>query len=123
MTDALPKPPTGLRAGGRRLWATITGEFDLAEHEARLLTEACRTVDTLDSLDVAVRRDGVLGPDGRPHPAAIEARQQKIALARILASLRLPSGDEGESTRPQRRVGTRGVYAMGNGTARPWGVA
>lgn len=120
--EALPKPPAGVRAGGRRLWESVTSEYELAEHEALLLREACRTVDLLDSLDAAIRRDGALGPDGRAHPAAVEARQQRIALARILASLRLPAGDEDEG-RPQRRVGVRGTYALGGGQGRPWVVA
>lgn len=114
----VPRPPTGTKASGKRLWESVVGEFELEEHELALLREAVRTVDLLDALDVAVRRDGVLGPDGRAHPAAVEARQQKIALARVLAALRLPSGDE-SAARPQRRVGARGVYAVGGGSSRP----
>jgi hypothetical protein len=53
----------------------------------------------------------------RVHPAYTEARQQQIALARVLAALRLPSGDE-EAGRPQKRVGVRGPYALGTGPAR-----
>jgi hypothetical protein len=88
--------------------------FDLDEHEARLLLEAARTVDLLDELDAAIRRDGAIveSPQGRKaHPGAVEARQQRIALARILAALRLPSGDEAEQ-RPQRRGGVRGTYGI-----------
>jgi len=58
----------------------------------------------------------VASPQGvKAHPAAVEARQQRIALARILASLRLPSGDEGDrkaGARPSRRVGVRGTYGI-----------
>jgi hypothetical protein len=44
----------------------------------------------------------------------VEARQQRIALARLLAALRLPSGEEGEQDRrPQRRMGVRGVGMSG----------
>lgn len=106
------RPPAGTRAAGRRLWESITGEFELDEHELALLREAVRTVDVLDQLDATVRRDGLMvnSPQGdRVHPAVVEARQQKIALARILAALRMPAGDEGDA-RPQRRSGVRGVY-------------
>jgi hypothetical protein len=51
----------------------------------------------------------------RTHPAVIEARQQRLTLARLLAALRLPAGDEQDvqpNRRPQRRSGARGVYAM-----------
>ena len=52
------------------------------------------------------------------HPAAVEHRQQAIAYARLAAALRLPAGEDGdEDRRPQRRIGARGVYAMGGGPA------
>lgn len=92
--------------------------YELDEHERALLVEAVRTVDLLADLDAAVRRDGALvdSPQGtKAHPAAPEARQQRIALARLLASLRLPAGDVGDEApgrRPQRRVGVRGVYGI-----------
>lgn len=83
-----------------------------------LLVEAVRTVDLLDVLDAAVRNDGpvIETPQGRrAHPAAVEARQQRIALARLLAALRMPAGEEGDvqtSARPQRRGRARGVYLV-----------
>lgn len=55
-------------------------------------------------------------PQGtKAHPAAVEARAQKIALARLLAALRLPAGaedDQASGRRPQRRSGPRGVYGI-----------
>jgi len=118
MTENAPAPPTGTRAGGRRLWESVAGLYDLDEHESALLTEAVRTVDALDALDAKVRREGVIvtGPQGdRAHPALVEARQQRITLARLLAALRVPQGAEGDeqaSARPQRRGGARGVYGI-----------
>src|SRR5664280_3930331 len=112
------KAPAGSKAPGRALWASVVDGYDLDEHELALLREAIRTVDLLDELDAAIRRDGALieTPQGlHAHPAAVEARQQRIALARILAALRLPAGAEGDeqaSARPQRRSGARGVYGI-----------
>ena len=111
----IPRPPVGTRAAGRRLWEAVVRDFDLAEHEEVLLREACRTLDLLDELAAAVRRDGPLTAEGKAHPAAVEARAQRIALARLLAALRLPAGEVGDhqaSARPQRRVGARGVYGI-----------
>ncbi|WP_433361924.1 hypothetical protein ACQPZX_29395 [Actinoplanes sp. CA-142083] len=125
MSEA-PKPPTGLRAGGQRLWDSITGEFELDEHELSLAREVCRTVDQVDELESIVRRDGAIieSPQGlKTHPAMVEARQQRIALARLLAALRMPAGDEGDKVqgrrehRPQRRSGVRGVYGIKGGKA------
>lgn len=112
------KAPTGLRDAGKRLWRSVLDDYELDEHERAMLLEACRSVDLLDQLDTAVRRDGAMvdSPQGaKAHPAAVEARQQKIALARLLAALRLPAGadgDQAEGRRPQRRVGARGVYGI-----------
>jgi len=118
---AVPDAPEGGRAAGRRLWSSVVEEFDLEEHELALLREATRTVDLLDEVDATVRRDGavIVTAEGHPraHPAAIEARQQRVTLARVLAALRMPSGDE-PASRPQRRVGVRGTYATGGGAPR-----
>jgi hypothetical protein len=113
-----PRPPAGLRAPGRRLWASIIDSYDLDEHELALVVEAVRTVDLCDTLDAAVRKDGPLieSPQGlKAHPAAVEARQQRIALARLLAALRMPAGegaDQAQDRRPQRRGGVKGVYQI-----------
>lgn len=116
--DSTLRRPTGLRASGRALWDAVTSDFDLDEHEVALLREAARTADLLADLDAAVRRDGPLveSPQGqKAHPAAVEARQQRIAFARLVAALRLPQGEEGDrqaGARPQRRVGVRGTYGI-----------
>lgn len=103
--------PGGLRTAGRALWADVTGDYELEQHEAVLLREACRAADRLDELNEIVAAEGVLLHSGdRPHPALVEARQQSIALSRLVASLRLPSGEEGG--RPQRRGAARGAYGV-----------
>lgn len=115
----IAKPPAGTKAGGRRLWRSVLVEYELEEHELALLREACRAVDLLDDLAALVAKEGLTttGPHGsKVHPAAVEARQQRIALARVLAALRLPAGDEDapeKDRRPQRRMGVRGVYNTG----------
>jgi hypothetical protein len=47
-------------------------------------------------------------------PLLVEQRQQSLVLARLLASLRLPSGEtaEGDLVRPQRRGAARGSYGI-----------
>jgi phage terminase small subunit len=110
------------KAAGRRLWRSILREYVLEEHELALLREMTRTVDQLDDLAAVVAKDGLMvrGPrlTERVHPAVVEARQLRIALARLAAALRLPAGDEGSedakvgTRRPQRRVGARGVYQL-----------
>ncbi len=123
MTTNHPRPPRGTGRAGAALWRAVLAEYELEEHELLLLREAVRTVDVLDDLALLVARDGaVVGSSqgDRAHPALVEARQQRIALARLLAALRLPAGEEsegGRDRRPQRRVGVRGVYGVVGGVA------
>lgn len=105
--------PAALRPAGRKLWDWVAAEFDFEEHDRALLFEACRTVDLIGDLHAVVEAEGPVidSPQGRKaHPAAVEVRQQRITLARLLSALRIPTEDE---ERPQRRSGARGVYQIG----------
>lgn len=109
----IPDPPAGLRRSGKALWRSVLRDYELEEHEHQLLREACRTVDLLDSLQVVLERDGVLSESSqgvRTHPAATELRQQRIAFARLLTALRIPTGED--AGREQARGGVRGVYGV-----------
>lgn len=101
--------PRGLKPAGRKLWDVSTDECEWAEHELALLEEACRVRDRIVELDAAVVTDGLMIPSSqgsRIHPAVAEARQQRLALARLLATLQIPSLDD---DLPAAR-GVRGVY-------------
>ena len=110
------KTPSGLKAGGRKLWRSVTDDYELGEHELSVLLEAARTVDALDQLQAIVRDEGVtnVSPQGvRAHPALVEARQQRVTLAKLIASLRIPfEEDENTGKAPQKRVGTRALSAV-----------
>jgi len=118
-TNAVPKAPVGTGPRGRKLWADVLGVYELDHHELVLLVEMVRTADMLDTLHAIVTKEGAmtrtLAGEPRAHPALVEARQLRIAFARLAASLRLPAGDEGEPKalrRPQRRSHARGVYSL-----------
>ncbi|WP_373234859.1 terminase [Mycobacterium marinum] len=114
----IPSPPRGTGPSGRALWRDITGRYELEQHEEALLREMTRCVDQLDALHAITERDGLVveGPHGsKAHPALTAAQQQRICLARLAASLRLPAGEQDESSalrRPQRRGAARGVYSI-----------
>jgi hypothetical protein len=119
-------PPEGLAVSGRRLWASLTTEYELDVHEQLLLTQACRTIDLLDSLAEDLRTAPRTMTNARgdliSHPSLNEHRQQSLTLARLLASLRLPQGDEDDVARPQRR-GVRVAYVKHlreQQQGRPW---
>lgn len=118
VAGSAPKPPKGAGSAGRALWRSIVAEYELEQHELALLEACVRTVDVLAALEARVAADGPLlasSQGDRAHPALVEARQQRITLARLFAALRLPAGDEAEGAerRPQRRSGVRGVYGIG----------
>lgn len=110
--------PPGLDAAGKRLWRTLTGAdgFEFDEYEASLLLQACRCADTLDRLAAEAAAGPVTMTNHRGDriaaPALVESRQQSITLSRLLASLRLPSGEQEGERRPQRRGASRGSYGM-----------
>lgn len=109
----VPDPPEGLQEGGQRLWQATLTAFELAEHERVILREACRTIDLLDALQRLIDVEGPVLPWGegsRAHPAAVEARQHRIALARLIASLGIPAEDSED--RLPARAGARGVYGI-----------
>lgn len=97
---------------GASFSAAVIDSYELQEHELALLDEISRTMDDLDALAAHVEATGHTIA-GRVNPALVEARQMRIALARLVAALRLPEDDD--SGAPQRRVGVRGTYALGGG--------
>lgn len=102
--------PAGLGEPGEMLWLATMERFELAAHEAALLEEACRVRDRVFELRAAVSADGLMleSPQGlRLHPAVGEERQQKLVLARLLATLSIPGMDEDELP---PSTGVRGVY-------------
>ncbi|WP_299442627.1 terminase [uncultured Phycicoccus sp.] len=114
-TQKTPPPPRGLRQSGRSLWTAVLTTFDLDEHESAILTQACRIADLCDTLQGTLDADGIMSESSqgtRVHPAAVELRQQGIALARLMTALRIPSGEASEG-RAQARPGARGVYPIG----------
>lgn len=114
MTSKAPRPPADLQRSGRALWRAVAAEFELDEHELQLLHETCRTRDLCDRLQRVLDEDGPMSESSqgiRVHPAAVELRQQRITLARLLAALNVPSG-EAEEPGGQRRGGARGVYGI-----------
>ena len=107
-----PSTPESLSTSGRRLWRSVVDVFELDVHEELILLQAARCADRLDRLEVEAANSTVTVHNYKgdlvAHPALTEARQQSIVLARLLAALRMPAGED--DARPQRRGGARGAY-------------
>jgi hypothetical protein len=116
MTEQVKPAPVELGENGSRLWSSVLAEYALDVHEEVVLLQACRCADRLDSLAVAAAQSPTVVTtkgDIAAHPALVESRQQSLTLARLVASLRLPSGDtEEDLVRPQRRGAARGTYGL-----------
>lgn len=115
----IPRPPTGLRKSGRELWRALLTDYELDQHEQATLLQACRLADICDDLQRTIESEGLMSESSqgpRVHPAVVELRQQGIALARLLAALRIPAG-EADDGRTPARPGARGVYAIRGGGA------
>jgi hypothetical protein len=115
-TAKAPKAPAGLAVAGQKLWRSVTDLYDLEVYEELLLLQGCRCADQLDRLAAEAALGSVTVTnykgDQVAHPALTEGRQQAIMLSRLLASLRLPSGEEFGDVRPQRQGGSRGAYGI-----------
>jgi hypothetical protein len=106
--DSGLRPPTGLKAPGKRLWVAVAGLYILTPAELEMLGQACRTADELDRLERAVRALPDLVTTGstgqlKPHPLLEEVRRHRLLLERLTTALNLPDDSEEVGTRARSR--------------------
>ncbi len=116
MTSSV-RAPSGLGAGGKSLWRSITEAHELDAMQMVQLEEACRAKDRLDKLDQLLRGDVDMWAQ-LTHRTLTEDYELKIddalgkanttanLMKQLLAALRLP--DQATGKRPQFR-GPRGA--------------
>ncbi len=99
------RTPAKLAPEGRKLWTAVTADFDLTATELVLLEAAARQADDVATLEAGLR-DGftVAGSKGQPRlsAAVTEVRQGRLALARLIAELRLPAEGEDVGVNPTK---------------------
>ncbi len=89
--------PSGFAPAGKRLWRSITDEFELENepHKLQILAEAARVAGLIAELDDAAAEAPltVKGSQGQPviSPLIAEARAQRALLAQLLARLNFES--------------------------------
>jgi len=80
--------PAGLDVSEKRLWRSITGEFQLNDAEKSLLLQCCHTADELAALKAIVFAEGLMTESSqgvRVHPAQQELRQLRAVYQRLIA--------------------------------------
>jgi hypothetical protein len=85
------RAPEGLEAAGKRLWRAVSGEDELAPHEAELLRQACATSDLIARASAVLAGDDLVsqGSTGQPvaHPMIGVLADQRRLLANLLRAM------------------------------------
>jgi hypothetical protein len=98
VTASRQRPPKGLGAAGRRLWARTVADWDLSEDSLTLLRQACHVADACDLLQgmaavqcpvIPTRLGGVT-----PNPVHVELRSERRVLLALMVALREPVADD-----------------------------
>ena len=95
---------------GKRLWRAVTGELELAAHEAELLRQACQTADLIAAASAVLAGDDMVteGSTGQPvgHPMIAVVADQRRLLAMLLRAVTAP-GEDAELLDPGPSAWTR----------------
>lgn len=112
---AAPKAPAKLGDAGGALWRALTSAYEFEPPELVVLAAACRQADDIAALEQCILDDGlvVTGSAGQPRlsAAVTEARQGRLALARLLGDLAIPTADGESVERPMTAASKRAQKA------------
>lgn len=110
--DPPQEPLIPLGETGQILWDVVEKDLKLEDRERALLSMAADQFEELEMLKQRIRAEGVEAPGykGQPKtsPHAVEARQQRLAIARLLGMIAIP-GEEGD--RPMTEASRRAKHA------------
>ena len=113
-----PKPPTGLRAPGKRLWDEVVSKFIPTAGELEILRQAVRCTDEADKWERELRKQPalILGSMGqlRPNPLIKVLQDHRLLIRRLVDSLNIPDEEEevgmtGRQRHAARRTGPLGT--------------
>lgn len=105
------RKPAHLAVSGSRIWRGITDKYDLRPDELRVLEDACREADLVDSIQTALREGSLIstGSQGQPviNPLVPELRQHRATLATLMRQLKLPEDGDEEKAAGERSSAAR----------------
>lgn len=100
------KPPTGLKARGKRSWNAVSSKYQLRADELDILEDICREIDMIDWLERSLKGAPltVRGSQGQEviNPMISELRQHRATKKSLWAALKLPDDEVAGSVNQQR---------------------
>jgi hypothetical protein len=92
------RAPEGLDTAGKRLWRSVTAEYELAAHELELLRQAAATADLIARAGAVLAGDDltVEGSMGQPvgHPMIAVLADQRRLLASLFRAMGVAAGED-----------------------------
>lgn len=106
--------PAGLGRKGAAFWRKIMSDYELAPHEEMILEGACRELDLIAKLELAIKPavlivKGSMGQDVA-NPLLAEIRQHRMAFMSAIKQLRLPALED----KPAQSARSRSAQAAAN---------
>ena len=115
------KTPTGLKARSRRLWKTVTTDYELRADELDLLEDACREMDLFDALERELKGAAYLvkGSQGQDviNPLVAEIRQHRATKKSLWGALKLPDDEQTSTAVNAQRKGGLSRWSTHYGNA------
>lgn len=101
-----PPRPDGLDTAGGALWDDLTGVYDFTPAELVIVAAAARQADDVARVEAVIAADGAVVPGSKGQPrlsaAITEARQGRVALAKLIGELAIPADDDDTRTETAR---------------------
>lgn len=95
----------------KKLWSGISGAYELRPDELRILEDACREADLIDSMVKWLDDDDIMtiGSTGQPvvNPLVSEVRQHRTVLSSLMRQLKLPDDGNVEKEAGERSASAR----------------
>lgn len=108
MTIKQPKPPSNLKAKGRRFWTSVLKDYSLDEcHDLERLHQAAMCLDEIEAAEAVKKSQGLYVQDRfgqvREHPAQKTIRDSRTLFLRCVRELGLDIQTLESDFRPRRQ--------------------
>lgn len=109
MRNGTARAPKHLRSETKAFWLSVTRDYELEEHHARLLTSACESWDLAIEAREAISTEGAFFRNRhgeiKPHPGLAVERDNRGLFARLIRELNLTADSPTEGYARPPRIG------------------